>query len=69
MTNDELADALAPLIKEAHERIEASAAVPARIKRKAACAHALLDEVLSFVKGEGIVSPMSGGDPKPDEGP
>jgi hypothetical protein len=69
MTNDELADALAPLIREAHERIDASGAVPMRIKRKAAFAHALLDEVLTFVKGEGIVSPMSGGDPKPEEGP
>lgn len=66
MTNDELADALAPLIKEAHARADATG--NRRIKRLAALMHGAADELLDAVISGGMVSPMSGGDPK-DEPP
>lgn len=67
MPNDELVNATAPLIKKAHDLIDASDLSP-RVKRKMAVAHALLEEVLEHVKGEGLVSANSGPLPK-DEPP
>lgn len=64
MTDDELADALAPLIKEAHDRIEAHEGLTLRTKRKARLLHNLAEELRDDLRGGGIIQPFSGGDPK-----
>ena len=64
-TEDELADALKATLDEIEARIEArpTGALQTRLKRAAAVAHRALYVLKLEAVDQGIIQPMSGGDP------
>ncbi len=67
MSNDELADAFKSAFDELHAKIDAldAGATKRRATRLAAIAHNALSELRDVADGGGMISPMSGGGPKP----
>lgn len=71
LTNDELADAAKAMLTEMHAR---QAALPAgsfktRAGRLLRVSHGALDALKEHCVDEEVISPFSGGEPKPEEGP
>lgn len=67
LTNDELADAAKALVDEAHLRVDAlpQSAFRSGVSKRLDVAHKALDFLKEHLVGGGVISPQSGGDPKP----
>lgn len=67
LTNDELADAVKDLFTELHARHDALSAGPfkSRSGRLLKVAHGAFDALKDHCVDDEVISPMSGGDPKP----
>lgn len=71
MTDDELADAFAANITELHAKIDAlpEGQKKRRFNRLARVAHGALEQIREEALDDGMIQPLSGGDPKPPGGP
>ncbi len=67
MSNDELADAFKSAFDVLHVKVSEleAGATKRRAKRLASIAHSALSELRDLADGDGMISPMSGGGPKP----
>lgn len=71
MTRDELADAFAINIRELHAQVDAlpDDATRRRARLQVHILHRAADELRTLAVTTGLIQPLSGGEPKPSEGP
>lgn len=71
MTDQELAERFGIDITELHTKIEAlpDGATKRRARRLASILHRAAEELAELATGEGMITPFSGGEEKPPEGP
>ena len=68
LSNDELADVGKAWFDEVHARADALPTGTFRFlfRDRLAKAHAQINRLLKMTKDEGVITPMSGGEPKPN---